>query len=242
MINFEIANRMKCTAEEKYNLLALIDMIIQISDVAAKGGLDAQYLNNYPKQIPFLLKKGLMLVISGIDLQTVTDILNNYIMSGNYEGAELLKRIIIRDGVRCIQRGDPPAVIREVLTSYLGEDFVSEYNPIENSVVSKQVIRTIAGKNAVNTYNKNIETERVMKDIRKLNDIEDFVLEERLETVDPQALIPLLTVCDEVLKNRIIRLLPEDKRNSLKIDTTRHIAVEDVQISLLHLGILPDME
>ena len=244
MINFEVAKRINCTADEKHGLLALIEMIVQISDDTAKGIIiDEQYLNNYPQQIPFLLKKGLMLVRSGIDSQTVTDILNNYIVAGNYEGAELLKRIIICDGVKCIQRGDSAAVIREFLTAYLGEDFVSEYDSVANySIPDKQVIRAIAGKNAINTYNRNIEAEKVMNYIRKLYDIEDSVLAERLEIIEPQALEPLLAVSDEALKNRIINLLPEDKRNSLKLDDTKHISVEDVQLSLLHLGILPDME
>lgn len=76
--------------------------------------------------MPFLLQKGLDLLLYGTEPLVLREILDNYILTGNYSGKELLSRILIRNGVLAIQMGEYPWVIREILASCFGEDFSNE--------------------------------------------------------------------------------------------------------------------
>jgi len=45
-------------------------------------------------------------------------VLNNYIKYSSYQGAELLKRLLIVDGMLSIQAGELPTILLEKLLSY----------------------------------------------------------------------------------------------------------------------------
>lgn len=66
----------------------------------------------------------LELLLYGIEPLALREMLENYIIVGNYKDKELLERVLILEGILSIQMGDYPWVIREKLSSYLGEDYL----------------------------------------------------------------------------------------------------------------------
>ncbi|URD69614.1 hypothetical protein [Leptospira borgpetersenii] len=76
---------------------------------------------------PFLLRKGFELMGTGMDAENVSNILKRYIISGNYEGKELLERIIILEGMEAIQRELLISVFLERVASYFGESYQKKF-------------------------------------------------------------------------------------------------------------------
>ena len=75
----------------------------------------------------FLLRKGLQLVLEGVNPQMVETTLQNYILSGKHVGKEFLQRCIIVQGVLSIQNGVNPTIIKELLLSLFGENSYEIY-------------------------------------------------------------------------------------------------------------------
>ncbi|EMJ65220.1 MULTISPECIES: hypothetical protein [Leptospira] len=76
---------------------------------------------------PFLLKKGFDLMGIGMDPENVSNILERYIISGNYEGKELLERIIILEGIETIQKELFVSIFLEKVASYFGESYQKNF-------------------------------------------------------------------------------------------------------------------
>ncbi|TGL77069.1 LIC10244 family PerRA/PerRB upregulated protein [Leptospira yasudae] len=76
---------------------------------------------------PFLLRKGFDLMGIGMDAENVHNILKGYIVSGNYEGKELLDRIIILEGMEAIQKEVHVTVFLEKVASYFGESYQESF-------------------------------------------------------------------------------------------------------------------
>ena len=64
------------------------------------------------------------MLIDGIEPESLRDILMNYSLCGGYKGKELLIRILIIEGILAIQQGVHTLILREKLSSFLGEDFI----------------------------------------------------------------------------------------------------------------------
>lgn len=106
-------------------LYALIQELIQIAVEARTQGLLA--IENHKTEY-FLLRKGIKLICSGTDPFVVERILSKLIISGNYNGKDLVARLIIMDGVNGIQLGENPYRLHDILTAWLGESFATEYD------------------------------------------------------------------------------------------------------------------
>ncbi|WP_061218508.1 LIC10244 family PerRA/PerRB upregulated protein [Leptospira weilii] len=76
---------------------------------------------------PFLLKKGFDLMGIRMDPENVSNILERYIISGNYEGKELLERIIILEGIETIQKELFVSIFLEKVASYFGESYQKNF-------------------------------------------------------------------------------------------------------------------
>jgi len=111
----------KCSDSEKLQCMKLIDDLVNLSIMARRNGL-LSLIQVAEQGTSFLLNKGLQLVVDGVNPQVVRDIMENYIISGDYDGIDLLKRCIILEGVTAIQQGFHPKVTKEFLLSFLGED------------------------------------------------------------------------------------------------------------------------
>lgn len=127
MKNLNISGIIKCSQEEKRECLDTLDKILEVSRKAHKRGLlaledDACIISNK------FFRKGLELLLYGMEPLALREILENYIIVGNYNGKELLERVLILEGILSIQMGDYPWVIREKLIPYFGENYLEEIN------------------------------------------------------------------------------------------------------------------
>jgi len=119
--DWQFSRKSKCSNEEKRELLNLVSELIDLSKVARRNGL-LSLVPYTEKSSSFLLRKGLQLVVDGVNPQITRDVMESYILSGNYSGKELLGRCIILEGVAAIQKGLHPKVAKEFLLSFLGEE------------------------------------------------------------------------------------------------------------------------
>ena len=124
--DWQFSQKIKCGDEEKQQCMKLISDLINLSVMARRNGL-LSLIQVAEESASFLLKKGLQLVVDGVAPQVVRNVLENYIISGDFEGKALLERCIILEGVAAIQQGIHPKVIKELLLSFLGEDSYDVY-------------------------------------------------------------------------------------------------------------------
>jgi flagellar motor component MotA len=78
----------------------------------------------------FFMKQGLQMAIDDYSLEPdlLKERLQNWIVFGNYRGAELLRCLIIIDGVVAIVRGENPRQMNTALASFFGKELWEEYN------------------------------------------------------------------------------------------------------------------
>lgn len=119
--NWHFSQKSKCSGEEKQECLNLVSELIALSKVARRNGLLA-LVPYAEKSSSFLLRKGLHLVVDGVNPQVTREVLESYILSGDYNGKDLLERCLILEGVAGIQKGLHPKVAKEYLLSFLGEE------------------------------------------------------------------------------------------------------------------------
>jgi len=119
--NWRYSQKSKCSDEEKRECLKLVSELIALSKVARRNGL-LSLVPYAEKSSSFLLDKGLQLVVDGVNPQVTRQVLESYILSGDYNGKDLLERCIILEGVAAIQNGLHPKVAKEFLLSFLGEE------------------------------------------------------------------------------------------------------------------------
>lgn len=114
-----------CSKEEKSEVLGTLDKILELSERANQFGLLSLETEINEVQ-PVFFKKSIQMLIDGIEPESIKKILLNYAMCSGYKGKELLTRVVILEGISAIQQGAHPVVIREMLSSYFGEDYVEE--------------------------------------------------------------------------------------------------------------------
>ena len=118
--NWQFSQKSKCSDKEKQACLKLVAELIALSKVARRNGL-LSLVPYAEKSSSFLLRKGLHLVVDGVNPQVTWEVLESYILSGDYSGRDLLERCIILEGVAAIQKGLHPKIAKEYLLSFLGE-------------------------------------------------------------------------------------------------------------------------
>lgn len=131
------SEKIQCTNDEKKECLETINTILKLSEKTRKYGL-LSLEDEASKNPDFLMRKGLLFVVDGIEPEFIREVLGTYIFAGNYVGKELLKRILVKEGVLLIQKGEHPLMIRERLTSFLGENYADEVEKYFNMQNEKQ--------------------------------------------------------------------------------------------------------
>lgn len=125
--DWEFGERIKCSEDDKRQCMALVARIVAMANKAKRNGLlslvqDAEDTTN------FLLRKGLQLVLEGVQPKLVKTTLEYYILTGRYTGKDLLERCIILEGILAIQNGVSPQIIQELLLSLFGEKSHEKYD------------------------------------------------------------------------------------------------------------------
>ena len=135
--DWEFGERIQCSEAEKKECMALVASVVTMANKAKRNGLLS--LVQEAEETPhFLLRKGLQLILEGVNPQMVEKTLQQYILSSNLSGKELLKRCIIAEGVLAIQNGVNPSIIKELLLSLFGED---SYKVYENEYGDEKIDR-----------------------------------------------------------------------------------------------------
>jgi len=172
--DWRFSQKSKCSNQEKRECLSLVSELIALSKVARRNGLLA--LVPYAEEnASFLLRKGLQLVVDGVNPQVTREVLESYILAGDYSGKELLERCIVLEGVAAIQKGLHPKVAKEFLLSFLGEE---SYTIFEKEFDDRN-------RNTLEMYLQKLEDTTANKEsgldtiILKLNndEIEKFLME-----------------------------------------------------------------
>ena len=125
MINFELRKLMECAKEEKLSCIPLIDKIAEVSAEAKRDGLP-RLEELIPGLDDHLMRYGITKVTEGCDPALIDRLMEIYIIASYKTGVDLLRQMIIRDGVMGIAEGIETEVLRENLMVWLGEDILLE--------------------------------------------------------------------------------------------------------------------
>lgn len=115
-----LAAKAACSREDQESLVPLVKELRELGEIAFKKGLLA--LESELQQIkdPFL-KLGIQLIVDKTESANVRDILDSDIYYNESNGRELLKKIIIREGLLRIQAGDNARNILICTKIFLGK-------------------------------------------------------------------------------------------------------------------------
>jgi flagellar motor component MotA len=123
-----LAAKASCSKEDQESLVPLVLSLKELGESAKKRGILSLEGNLADIDNNFL-KIGLQLIIDKTEPNIVSDILDSDIYYNESNGRELLKKIIIREGLLRIQAGDTSRNIFLCTRIFLGK--------VENSSFSK---------------------------------------------------------------------------------------------------------
>jgi len=118
--DLSLAAKSACSKEDQESLIPIVKQLKDLSEVASKSGMLA--LENELTKIddPFF-NLGMQLIIDRIEPENVTAVLDSDIYYNESNGRELLKKIIIREGLLRIQAGDTPRNVEICTRVFLGK-------------------------------------------------------------------------------------------------------------------------
>ena len=121
-----VSTRLEFSVDEKRECFEIAKTLVTIAQKIRKNGL--LYLEEeISAMYNAFMKRSLQMAVDGAAPEYLRETMQNWIMFGDHRGAELLKRLIILDGVLMIQRGEKPRQMVEVLASFFGAELVQEY-------------------------------------------------------------------------------------------------------------------
>lgn len=102
-----LAEKASCSLEDQESLVPLVLQLKKLSELVSKQGILA--LENELLHIKDrFLNLGVQLILDKVEPENIQDILDSDIYYNQSNGRELLKKIIIREGLLRIQAGDTP--------------------------------------------------------------------------------------------------------------------------------------
>ncbi|MFT5728685.1 MAG: flagellar motor component MotA [Desulforhopalus sp.] len=115
-----LAAKASCSREDQESLVEIVLQLKKLSELVTKQGLLA--LENELSSIkdPFL-NIGVQLIIDRVESENIKDILDSDIYYNESNGRELLKKIIIREGLLRMQAGDSPRNVLICTKIFLGK-------------------------------------------------------------------------------------------------------------------------
>lgn len=118
--DLSLAAKSACSMDDQATLIPIVKKLKELAEVATKAGLLT--LENELSNIddPFL-NLGLQLIIDRVEADNVRDVLDSDIYYNESNGRELLKKIIIREGLLRIQAGDTPRNVEICTKVFLGK-------------------------------------------------------------------------------------------------------------------------
>jgi flagellar motor component MotA len=118
--DLSLAAKAACSKEDQESLIPLIQQIRDLGEQAYKKGLLSLETELNRIQDPFL-RLGVQLIVDETEPDNIQDILDSDIYYNESNGRELLKKIIIREGILRIQAGDNARNILLCTRIFLGK-------------------------------------------------------------------------------------------------------------------------
>ncbi len=115
-----LAAKASCSFEDQETLVPLVMQLKKISELVSKQGLLALE-NELPQISDSFLNLGVQLIIDRVESVNIKDVLDSDIYYNQSNGRELLKKIIIREGLLRIQAGDTPRNVLICTKVFLGK-------------------------------------------------------------------------------------------------------------------------
>ena len=122
-----LSNRMDFSDEDKRECLETAKTMVDIAQDVRKNGL-LSIDEKIPKMDDAFLRKYIQMAVDSTDPETLQKFMQLHIVANNYKGKELLKNLLIKEGVICIVKGYNPPAIKKYLGIYFGDDFSQEYD------------------------------------------------------------------------------------------------------------------
>lgn len=118
--DLSLAAKSACSKEDQATLIPIVKKLKELAEVATKSGLLTLENELSNLEDPFL-NLGLQLIIDRVEAENVRDVLDSDIYYNESNGRELLKKIIIREGLLRIQAGDTPRNVEICTKVFLGK-------------------------------------------------------------------------------------------------------------------------
>lgn len=118
--DLSLAAKAACSQEDQESLVPIVLQLKELAEIATKSGLLALE-NELAKIKDSFLNLGMQLIIDKVEPENITDILDSDIYYNMSNGRELLKKIIIREGLLRIQAGDTPRNVLICTKVFLGK-------------------------------------------------------------------------------------------------------------------------
>lgn len=115
-----LAAKASCSREDQESLVGLVLQLKSLSELVTKQGLLALE-NELPAIKDPFLNLGVQLIIDRVESENIEDILDSDIYYNESNGRELLKKVIIREGLLRLQAGDTPRNVLICTKIFLGK-------------------------------------------------------------------------------------------------------------------------
>jgi chemotaxis protein MotA len=118
--DLSLAAKASCSLEDQETLVPMVLQLKKLSELITKQGILALE-NELPQIKDTFLNLGIQLIIDKVEAENIKDILDSDIYYNQSNGRELLKKIIIREGLLRIQAGDTPRNVMICTRVFLGK-------------------------------------------------------------------------------------------------------------------------
>lgn len=120
-----IAEKIRCTEEEKHSCMDTVKKLLTLIQAArCRGLLELESLvENEKYSSPALIRLGVQLIVDGTDPSIVQEIFENYMITSRLTNREFLESMLAGTGILAMQQGENPEHIKEKLCSLFGLEF-----------------------------------------------------------------------------------------------------------------------
>ena len=199
VVNWQIAERLQCSNDEKKELLALVDYVVLQAEKARREGLLA--LEDDIEQCRYpLLQLGLQLVVDGTDPSIIDGILAASMLSSNKRGKEFLEQIISYTAALGIQQGNNPRIIEVQCFAFFGDDAAACREKYAEEVLDPRDRENVnAFKDSDGIFAKRFP------EIDNLENFDDRAIQKILREIDTKELTSFFHGCNRAVKSKILQ-------------------------------------
>ena len=199
------------TDDDRREALKTVDQILESAETCRREGILGleKYIDLYENPV---MKKALAFIIDGVlTEEEFTEILDNYIIFGDYTSKEMLELLIIKEGTLAIMNGTNAYHILEKLTAFLGTGFIDEaenkYKKIQEDRISHFYQQLKDGKKWYPDGTNLLE--------QKLQDVNDRYMQELLREISVDDMILSINGSSAAITDKFLRNLTKTIANRI---------------------------